>query len=235
MRKSVPAMPTTDSENATVNASDDAFVMRSLVLSPVSDDEFRDTEVTLGTVRSTVTLGVPEAVVAELPATSATPKDPEGAMPLEPLEPMATDDWPVNEHEFAPDVTAPTPEMFVSVKSDAVTVAQLRVSPADTVNATAVDRVGLAVVVDNETVGAVRSIVTVGADTASLVLVLSAVAWTDPDARVSTTVPALQPVTATSTGAASPLGVAMQPVAVLPAKEKSDDSSPVMFAEKVTS
>jgi hypothetical protein len=204
-----------------VNASDAALVTLSLELSPVSDAALRVADVMLGTVRSTVTDGDPVAEDATLPATSATAKVPEAAIPLEALCPIATEDCAVNEQELAPVETAPMPEMLVRVKSDDATVAQFNVSPADTVNDRPVERVGFADVVERVMVGAVRSIVTVGAETTSLVLEASEVACTAPAASVRMTVPAEQPVTATSTGAESPDGLALHPVAV-PPKEKSD-------------
>jgi len=234
LRKSVAAMPTTDSEKATVNTSDDAFVTLSLELSPVSDAALRLTEVTDGTVRSTVTDGEPVAVVATLPAMSATPNDPDAVMLLAALVPVATEDCAENEQELEPVATAPMPEMFVNAKSDCATVAQFSDSPADSANESERDRVGLAVEVEIVMVGAVRSIVTVGAETVSFVLVLSAAPCTAPADRVRITVPALQPVTDTSTGAESPDGVAVHPVAV-PENAKSPEARPVMAAEKLTS
>jgi len=96
LRKSVPAIPITDSLNVTLNVNEEAFVMRSLELSPVSDAVASDAAVTLGTVRSTVTDGDPEADVATFPAMSATWKPTAAAMPLEPLVPKATEENPLN-------------------------------------------------------------------------------------------------------------------------------------------
>ena len=170
---------------------------------PVSEPVCKAMVVTLGTMRSTVTLaGEPEAVVVALPASSATLKVPATVNELEPLEAA-----PIVLVAGIEQVAVPLPVMLPNgvlmlprVKSTppvTLTVEQSRFSPAERLNERAVPLVGLLVTAARVKVGAVTSRVTVAAVAPEAGPLLAAVSVAPLAAKVRMIVPAEQLVRAT--------------------------------------
>ena len=154
-----------------------------------------------GGLRSTlIEAGLPDSVVAALPASSATEKVPASVSEVVPALPEPTLLVTGIEHTVLPDplIEPIVPEATVqSVPEVALAVPQSSASLPVRVNESAVELVGELVTAARVRVGAVRSIVTVAATAAKAGPVLEAVSVAPLAAKVRMTVPAEQLVRAT--------------------------------------